>query len=254
MEHKPPSPHWDNPLPAKHYLENLTQEQIAELRIREHAYFKAVAEYSNEKTQFGLSFTKKYLYGTLCDRFSNFICDKEDARVFRLLSLYFSNSPEFESEIMSNGKVGNLSKGIYLTGNVGIGKTELLLAFRKMVPGYPFNYFQNGYEIYATAHQIASAYDRQGDDGIVQYINAKTLLIDDLGREPQSKHYGKSVEALELVFAARYDLGKRNKVVTHVTTNITDADLIEERYGDYIRNRFVEIFNKIHWNGTDKRK
>lgn len=248
-----PSPYWDKPLPITNYLEELSSEELAALQERYRVYMEQLNSYSKEKELFPLKFVKSYLYKTLCDKFGKVLCDKEDARVFALICQYFAGSEEFTKTTMSNGRLGDLSKGLYITGNVGIGKTELILPFRRMITGYPANYFNNGYEMYATANQIAAAYDKQGEDGIASYISTKTLFIDDLGREPQSKYYGKTVEALELIFSGRYDLGKREKVVTHVTTNIIDAELIEERYGDYIRSRFKELFNKVHWQGKEKR-
>lgn len=249
-----PSKHWDNPLPTNNYLDDLSSEERAALHERHRVYLQQLSSYSKEKELFSLKFTKSFLYKTLCDKFGKVLCDKEDARVFALICQYFSGDAEFANTAMSNGRMGDLNKGLYVTGNVGIGKTELLLPFRRMLSGYPANYFHNGYEMYATANQIASAYDRNGEEGIAPYISTKTLFIDDLGREPQSKYYGKAVEALELVFSGRYDLSKREKkVVTHVTTNIINAEIIEERYGDYIRSRFKELFNKVHWNGKEKR-
>ena len=248
-----PSPYWEEPIKTSNYLDLLSEEERAALNERVSSYMEQLSAYSAEKQLFPLKFTKSYLYRTLCDKFGKVLCDNEDARVFNLISRYFAGDVEFEKAAMSNGRLGSLQKGLYLTGNVGIGKTELLLPFKKYLTGYPANYFNNGYEMYATANQIASAYDKSGEEGIASYMTTKTLFIDDLGREPQSKFYGKAVEALELVFSARYDLGKREKVVTHVTTNIIDAEIIEERYGDYIRSRFKEMFNKIHWQGKEKR-
>lgn len=248
-----PSPYWDAPKKVNSYLDELSAEDRAALQDKVNSYLQQLSAYSADKEVFSVKFTKAFLYKTLCDKFGKVLCDKEDARVFNLVCQYFSGNEEFTKTAMSNGRLGDLNKGIYLTGNVGIGKTELILPFRRMITGYPANYFHNGYEMYATANQIAAAYDRNGEDGITSYISTKTLFIDDLGREPQSKFYGKTVEALELVISGRYDLGKREKVVTHVTTNITDAEIVEERYGDYIRSRFKEIFNKVHWQGTEKR-
>lgn len=100
---------------------------------------------------------------------------------------------------------------------------------------------------------MASEYSQTGDLALSKYINSKTLLIDDIGREPQGVHYGGKLEVVEHVLAGRYHLSKRERVVTHVSTNIVDAELIEERYGNHIRSRFKEMFNKIYWNGKEKR-
>lgn len=253
MEYKPPSPYWDNPIPKQEYLDSFTPEQLEELKRVEIEYRKKLVHISQEPELFDLATTKRNLYDELLDRFSKVICDNEDARVFALLCQYFSADPQFERTEMSNGRNGVLSKGIYLTGTVGIGKTEVLMHFSKTLPFKHGYYYNNGYEIFVTAAQMASEYSQTGDLALSKYINSKTLLIDDIGREPQGVHYGGKLEVVEHVLAGRYHLSKRERVVTHVSTNIVDAELIEERYGNHIRSRFKEMFNKIYWNGKEKR-
>ena len=113
--------------------------------------------------------------------------------------------------------------------------------------------------IIVSAQKMVSDYQREKEDGggepaLDKYIKAKGLTINDVGREPVCVRYGKRFSPVEMVFSARYDAWQVDKqFVTHITTNITDAKEIENRYGDYIRNRFLETMNKVYWEGGSRR-
>ena len=77
------------------------------------------------------------------------------------------------------------------------------------------------------------------------------LLIDELGREPRpAKHYGTELNVIQFLLQLRYD--HRMSDITHLTSNIRPEDVMP-MYGDYISDRFREMFNIIHWGGESKR-
>lgn len=258
-----PSPYWDNP--ESFFDKRFDGEDIKPLTEQEQAEFaKITADYwisvreIGEKKLRTFEHTKIELYKDLCFKFEPqpFLCNVEDARVYRLICLYFSGSPEFESQMMSNGKKGSLQKGIYLSSGLGVGKTTLMQHFVAR-PSYN-ELYHNGANIIVSAQKMVSDYQREGENGgedaLDRYIKCKVLTINDVGREPECVRYGKRFSPVEMVFSARYDAWQVDKrFVTHITTNITDAKEIENRYGDYIRNRFLETMNKIYWEGGSKR-
>jgi len=257
-----PSPYWDNP---EDYLvkrlgedvKPLTEQEQAEFSKITEDYWRSVREIGEKKLR-TFEHTKIELYKDLCFKFEPhpFLCNAEDARVYRLICLYFSGSPEFESQMMNNGKKGVLRNGIYLSSGLGVGKTTLMQHFVAR-PSYN-ELYHNGANIIVSAQKMVSDYQREGENGgeeaLDRYIKAKVLTINDVGREPECVRYGKRFSPVEMVFSARYDAWQVDKqFVTHITTNITDAKEIENRYGDYIRNRFLETMNKVYWEGGSKR-
>ncbi len=257
-----PSPYWDNP---EDYLvkrlgedvKPLTEQEQAEFSKITEDYWRSVREIGEKKLR-TFEHTKIELYKDLCFKFEPqpFLCNAEDSRVYRLICLYFSGSPEFESQMMNNGKKGVLRNGIYLSSGLGVGKTTLMQHFVAR-PSYN-ELYHNGANIIVSAQKMVSDYQREGENGgeeaLDRYIKAKVLTINDVGREPECVRYGKRFSPVEMVFSARYDAWQVDKqFVTHITTNITDAKEIENRYGDYIRNRFLETMNKIYWDGGSKR-
>ena len=257
-----PSPYWDNPEAylVKRLGEDvnpLTEQEQAEFSKITEDYWRSVREIGEKKLR-TFEHTKIELYKDLCFKFEPqpFICNTEDARVYRLICLYFSGSPEFESQMMNNGKKGVLRNGLYLSSGLGVGKTTLMQHFVAR-PSYN-ELYHNGANIIVSAQKMVSDYQREGENGgeeaLDKYIKAKGLTINDVGREPVCVRYGKRFSPVEMVFSARYDAWQVDKqFVTHITTNITDAKEIENRYGDYIRNRFLETMNKIYWDGGSKR-
>ena len=55
---------------------------------------------------------------------------------------------------------------------------------------------------------------------------------------------------IQFLLQLRYDHRLAN--VTHLTSNISPADVMP-MYGDYISDRFREMFNIIEWSGESKR-
>src|SRR5213595_1601868 len=110
----------------------LTQEEI------EYALYDARCEkYFSQKEQMEKArkakelldcltpFTSVQLREYVLEKHPNFIVDQQSEKTFDLLCKYFANDPEFEKSGYS------LSKGIMLSGPVGVGKTELLRIFSK---------------------------------------------------------------------------------------------------------------------------
>ena len=81
-------------------------------------------------------------------------------------------------------------------------------------------------------------------------INQELLFVDDLGSEPVSvKIYGNEVSPITEMLYHRYD----RQLWTLLTSNMSD-ELLKNRYGARIEDRFKEMFDRLHFNGESYRK
>lgn len=103
-----------------------------------------------------------------------------------------------------------------------------------------------------SASELANSYVGNGQERLLQWCD-DNLLIDELGKEPlPAKHYGNELNVVQFLLQMRYDKHKRENCVTHITSNLMLSD-ITPMYGDYISDRFKEMFNIIYWGGKSKR-
>ncbi len=174
--------------------------------------------------------------------------------VFNQLCLYFSNNALFESNGLS------LNKGIMLIGNVGVGKTDLLKAFRKnkrqcFLP-VTCNEVEEKCRDKGLRYSETFAGPVPGHGNTPQYFFQHQVgwMFDDLGTEGIIKEYGNQLEVMEKIIHMRYMLKEHVPFNTmHLTTNIPVDDL-EKRYGYRMRSRVREMFNVITLPGPDRRK
>ncbi len=153
----------------------------------------------------------------------------------------------------SCNKLGlDYNKGLCLYGSLGVGKSMTL----KALQAYMNHLKDKGYNDYRlgmywrSASVLANLYAVDGQPALIQY-STDNLCVDELGREPiPASNYGTKMNVMQFLFQLRYDW--RNECVTHVTTNLT-MDKIAPIYGDYIADRFLEMFNFIEFKGNSLR-
>lgn len=141
----------------------------------------------------------------------------------------------------------DLSKGIYLYGTFGCGKTALMASVRKFIAEYfPFN--PNGY-LSVSLEKIIEHYKSEGNVLKFGYSindNPIHLCIDEFGKEMDEKIYGtKADSVIHNLFMIRYELFQQGKL-THVTSNFSPDKLNIE---PIIKDRMAEMFNFIEING-----
>lgn len=178
------------------------------------------------------------------------------------LSLYFSNSPEFEQldhrKFNTSGLELSLQKGIWLWGPVGVGKTLLMSMFSRnrrqcytmvQCPKLVAGYVKSGDDFISGYSRVINT----SADGLSFYQDTKGICFNDLGVEaPEAKHYGTPINVVESVFLDTYE----NKVPfchRHVTTNLT-SDQLKSTYGVRFTDRVKQCFNIIEINGESLRK
>lgn len=149
-----------------------------------------------------------------------------------------------------NGEI-DLSKGIYLYGEFGTGKTRTFDIIRKLLAKlFPFN--PNGYSI-ASVELIIEHY--KSEKNLTKYgFNSNdipvSLCINEFGKKVNEKHYGTDVNAvIESLFMIRYELYQQGKL-THVTSNYSPIEL---DYPPIIKDRISEMFNFIEIKGDSFR-
>ena len=142
----------------------------------------------------------------------------------------------------------NPDKGILLSGPVGCGKTSLMKLIRHITPHFrPFEIIP--------ARNIVFGFNHIGFRNIEDYGKGHFYCFDDLGVEPDGKHFGSDCNVMGEILLSRYDLFMETGIRTHATTNL-NAQELEQRYGNRVRSRMRGLFNLIAFEAhtKDKRK
>lgn len=155
--------------------------------------------------------------------------------------------------IQSDNFKGDLSKGILMMGNTGVGKTVYLRALSLMM-GYSnkfkFNIF-TGFEMERLYQLDSNHPDVYPLDSALQ---SKMFGIDDLGEEHSSiKRYGTEINVGIDTLTQRHQLYTNKGYLTFSTTNL-NTEMIAKKYGKRIESRIYEMFNVIGVGGNDLRK
>ena len=151
----------------------------------------------------------------------------------------------------------DLNKGILLAGPVGCGKTSIMMLIRYFFPA------GKKYRIRST-RKISFEFESEGFKVITRYASdsevkqrrteSSAYCFDDLGIEQPQRYFGKECDVMGEILLSRYDLFVADKIMTHITTNLSASE-IEERYGNRVRSRMRAMFNLFAFKKTsiDKR-
>lgn len=132
------------------------------------------------------------------------------------------------------------NKGLWISGDVGVGKTFIAEVLVRMLK-------YSGSSMFRT-HALGLIDILNGEEK--ERLFSSPLFIDDLGaEEPIINYYGTKIRPIYEVLNRRY-LDQRFNMI--VTTNLSPSQ-IEERYGDRVRDRIKEMFNVIKITGQSLR-
>lgn len=153
----------------------------------------------------------------------------------------------------------NLSKGLWLAGDVGTGKSTLLEIVRRFVKLNltlePTEFGQSEKMFVITnAAKACLWYSDEANGGLaaIERLTNGNRAFDELGSEPEkAKYFGTELNVMQQILQTRYD--GRDKYTTHVTTNMTMED-VTARYGGRIEDRCSQMFNVITFKGYSFRQ
>lgn len=160
-----------------------------------------------------------------------FEIDKNNGPIIKQLYYYLTNNTDC---------AWNLNAGIILGGNVGCGKSVLMMAFLKISDQYTR-------KITTQIHSklLASQLKTNGID----FYKKKPLFIDEIGREEEKAiDYGNVIKPVIDLLSMRYEYGAR----TYATTNFK-YEKLETFYGDFIRDRMEEMMTLVILPGDSRR-
>lgn len=176
-----------------------------------------------------------------------FTVDEFCSPAIDLISQRIAKSGEFETLSPSYG----LSKGIILLGGIGSGKTLLMHGLTEVcrffeivlhiVPTYTIteDFSKNGYQVFNTFYYKAKDLKLTRD----------MIILDDMGAEAVSTHYGQVTNVIAELLLRRYD----EAGITFGTSNL-DQKTLRKFYGDRVWSRMKSMFNFIELKGDDRRK
>lgn len=136
---------------------------------------------------------------------------------------------------------------LLLSGKSGLGKTFLLQAIaHRLVERDVMPVYTSAYHLLEVARK---AYFENSSEKLAELMNARVLLIDDLGTEPMLQNV--TIEQLFNLINER-QLNRRHTVIS---TNLTMAEL-KERYTERIASRLMDesSWRRLVFTGSDVRK
>lgn len=227
---------------------NLTEAEADEaLRLmREQKHFALKRQEYQERIN-KQNIYKAYTAPQLNEFFKmHFDVDEENEAVISQICKYFAADSEFQ---------GDLTKGLFLMGTVGVGKTTIMEFFKQ---NQIFSYrMESCRKIEEKISLEGEEYLRTCSYNIQISTNANYfghqeigLCFDDLGTEDNSKHYGKERNVMAEIILNRYD-NRLPMNSTHITTNLTGKQ-ITERYGTRVTDRIKQMFNIIQFDVNAK--
>lgn len=185
---------------------------------------------------------------------SNFEINKNNKPILKLLLMYFTGNELFCDELEKlTGQKGSLSKGLYIVGNVGTGKTILVKTFKE----YTKNILSRNSFHFINEIDLINLISVEGTKAIDYYGynsgNPITLYIDDFCSKNQKvKFYGQEIDVLDNLLTIRYIVFTKYKKLTHISTNKFPSELLKI-YDNRLIDRFVEMFNIVELNGNSFR-
>ncbi|MGV6816167.1 MAG: hypothetical protein ACWA44_02725 [Thiotrichales bacterium] len=169
------------------------------------------------------------------------------------LSAYFSGNP---------ARTLNPSKGIFLYGPCGTGKSILLKMIQNVLLSKAARDPNTG-KAYPMAYKIASVphiFRQARNQGGVDFSKyfGHTYCFDDLGFDDQVvKFYGNTINPMQDILSERYIGFQSRGVLTHATSNLPwthdKFTSMKDRLDERIISRGSEVFNFVVLDGDDFR-
>lgn len=155
---------------------------------------------------------------------------------------------------------GDLTKGIYLAGSPGTGKTwcmdimrdySVILGIQIEFPDYPEPKLHPLTWSVHHAEDLCEEYLAKGE--VRDLTKRRIIAIQDMGAERKETLFmGNRVDVIRNLIEKRADIPD---VITLATSNMKmQGEVIKERYGDKVFSRMRQMFNYLIISGPDRRK
>lgn len=187
----------------------------------------------------------------------------ENKKVIKQLAYYFSNDKRFNNPKDQYG----LKKGIYLFGDVGVGKSTLMESFRKAALEFsiPNPKLNEDIRFMSYNWREISEKIRNNVPGVIEaYSNSKlnsgaknyprNYYFDEFKSTPKLQTYGSAVDLIDILLN-RYNHFQTHGIKTHLSTNLSPHDLVGFMPKELL-SRMEEMFNFIRmdsFQGKDYR-
>lgn len=216
---------------------------------KNNSYFKKISQTKEQKiiTSIPTEILKNLIWKESKEYFRKrgriFNVDNNNKDFLHLISLYFSNNPEFETKFG-----GELRKGLFVHGTCGTGKSTIFDIIQTISRKYklPYLWFKN-----ISVHKVITDYNLEGEYVVEKYTKGK-VHFDDLGAEKLANSWGVKEKLMTRISEIRYNDFKAKGTKTFITSNLTIND-IKNEYGDRVYSRFFEMFNFLELTGPDRR-
>lgn len=190
-------------------------------------------------------------------RTPNFKCDNDNAFTYSNLIRWALADPSCKAIDPESGEVidADLSKGIYICGKTGTGKSlalDLLREFASKCRGHGCVFNGNYENLSWQNYRADDIVDRFCEGESLRWMKKATMLgIQDLGSEPTEAIYmGNRHELLRLILESRADYS----TMTFVSSNFPMLSTeLRQKYGDRVQSRCREMFNYYVLGGEDRR-
>lgn len=168
------------------------------------------------------------------------VITKEQKPILQDLTAYFIGDPA--SSIP-------LTKGVYLYGAVGVGKTFILSIMQALCKVADIEEMK--FTDVSTKSLIQDVVDQKNLTPIRKYF-AGNVLFDDLGEEKQQvKLWGDGESPMDLLLTERYKAFEQYGYLSHFTSNLTPPGL--SIYGTRLFDRFSDMTHPVLLPGGSKR-
>ena len=171
----------------------------------------------------------------------DFIIDENNKSLINQLYYYIVGSEKFN---------GDHEKGLMVLGNLGSGKTIIMLAFCEVWNDlFRIKIASTSAKLYVQYLLEPEKFRSFNGNNLPNYENG-TVFIDDIGKESKKVNvYGTEICPIADLLASRYDKGN----ITFTTGNYK-LESLKDQYGETITDRMKEMFNIIILKGNSRRK
>lgn len=174
------------------------------------------------------------------DRDFNWVFDESELQIIRNMIRYFINDKSCEWP---------LTKGLFVYGLPGTGKTEIMRVFERFC--MEFN-LPKAFQFTSMAETYVKCKSEKGFDPITQNVQLDRCF-DEFGLHTGAvMTFGESLDINEAIIEARYKRFRNGGQVTHFISNMTTTEA-KEKLSPMIFDRVKQMCTSVYFKGQSKR-